>query len=85
MGTIVLFDSCQPHGVVGRGERGHEDAPYSGLPISACYSVNIPLYLEGLMSFMGIETYAHCTPWDGVKLEFDNGSVIDAATGVWTA
>jgi hypothetical protein len=85
LGSTVLFDPCQPHGVIRRGSVGHLECEFVGAPRNACFSFDIPINAPGLVDLMEIRCFDERVIWSGIKI-YPNDEVgeIDASSGGWT-
>lgn len=86
MGTVIVFDSGQPHGVLWKGKKHYVEASYEQLPVQTFVSVDFGAMLDGVMEHMGIRSFDSPTGWPGLVVgEGDAGPKMQPRTGRWVA
>lgn len=81
-GTVVLFDSSQPHGLLHRGERVFDKARYpAGSELSVFCGLDLPRDLRGLRALMAFEPEPLQVPAAAFRLR--EGTGVDSRTGAW--
>jgi hypothetical protein len=84
LGTIVVFDPGQPHGVLKAGLKHYRAQDYRNLPAQSFISLDFGTELDGVSEQMGIEFRETSEGWPGL-LVWANGSgpKTQARTGAW--
>lgn len=87
-GTVVLFDSCQPHGVLRRGSSAWHKGDYPTPPAGAQFflSWDLSLQEERLRSLMGIRMHTDVPGFDRMMAPALDGVAVsvDGESGAWT-
>jgi hypothetical protein len=86
MGTVIVFDSGQPHGVLWKGKKHYVAKSYEQLPVQTFISVDFGAMLDGVMEHMGIRAFDTPAGWPGLVVgEGDAGPKMQPRTGRWIA
>lgn len=85
MGTVVVFDSGQPHGVLWKGKKHYVEKSYEALPVQTFISVDFSATEPSVMEQMNIRAFEGPFGWPGVVVgEHDAGPKVQSRTGRWT-
>lgn len=84
LGTIVVFDAAQPHGVLHAGDAAFEPSRYLELSPQAFLAVDFKALTPGMPAAMGFSMQESAAGWPGVLVLIEQyGPDVDAVTGVW--
>jgi hypothetical protein len=79
-GTVVVFDSGQPHGVLRAGAETYQEDAYPGQALQMFVSLDIGATLPGVASRMGIRSFDTPVGWPG-KVAGERGPTVEPSTG----
>lgn len=83
LGTVVVFDSGQPHGVVRQGEYLYVADAYPDLPVQTFISLDFGATLPGVAARMGIHSFDTPHGWPG-KVAGEAGPAVEPSTDCLT-
>jgi hypothetical protein len=85
LGTVVVFDAAQPHGVLFAGDETFDLPKYAELPPQAFLSIDFNALLPGVPDTMQCLVKPDTKDWLGpVVMLTDGGPHVDEITGEWT-
>ncbi len=83
-GTVVLFDSAQPHGLLMPGHRQFDARHYQDPSTRSVFcTMDLPRDLPGLQALMQFECEPRGVRRDAFRLQASTG--VDSTTGAWQA